>query len=314
MTENRISKQVQEYLEYKHSIGFKPKHEGSVLRSFVNYTLTNNYNGPLTKDVVLQWITSSNSSDKTGGRKIEVIRPFSKYASIYDAESEYISNLIFRNVHDRPAPYIYTEYEVIQLMKYCETLFSPDGIRAKTMEIIIGLLYVTGLRPSEPVHLLITDVDWDNGILHIRNTKFSKERFVPISKSVLQKLVEYKSWIDNKIGLRSLDDALFYNTDGKPMEYRVVSYAFQIISKCINDKPIGYKNIRLYDFRHTMAYNTLRKWAEQGIDCNANLHVLSTYLGHVKPEDTYWYLSATPEMLEICCLKYEKMFSGGDYE
>ena len=59
-----------------------------------------------------------------------------------------------------------------------------------------------------------------------------------------------------------------------------------------------------------MACNTIRKWNEQGIDVNARLHVLSTYMGHVKPEDTYWYLSATPEMLELSCRKYEAQFGG----
>ncbi len=195
MNENRISRQLIEYLEYKHSLGFKLKHEESVLKNFVRYTLEYNYDGPIKRDIVFQWISNGKPSDKTRGRKIEVIRPFSKYAATFDDQAEAIYDLIYMNVHDRPVPYIYTEDEVFQLMNRCKTLYSPDGIRAKTIETIIGLMWSTGLRPSEPIHLVTSDVDLHNGILRIRNTKFSKERFVPITESVVQKLSDYKSWI-----------------------------------------------------------------------------------------------------------------------
>lgn len=130
----------------------------------------------------------------------------------------------------------------------------------------------------------------------------------------MQKLSDYKSWIESKIGIRFLDDAFFYNTGGIPINLRSVEDAFKLIRRCINAEPVGYKNVRLYDFRHTMACNTIRKWTEQGIDVNSNLHVLSTYLGHVKPADTYRYLSATPGMLELSCSKYEDLFGGNQYE
>lgn len=310
MSENKISKQLIEYLEYMHSLGFKLKQEEGVLKNFVRFTLICDYDGSLTKDIVLQWISNCKPSDKTRGRKIEVVRPFSKYVATFDSHAEIIYNQIYRNVRDRPIPYIYTEDEVLQLMKRCKTLYSPDGIRGKTIEIIIGLLWSTGMRPSEPVHLTIRDVDLKNGALHIRKTKFSKERIIPIKESVIQKLHDYASWIGKTIGGLSTDDSFFYTTGGLPINLRSVEYAFKIVRKCINAKPIGYKNIRLYDFRHTMACNTIQRWTEQGVDINTNLHVLSTYLGHVKPADTYWYLSATPRMLENSCLKYEEMFGG----
>jgi len=310
MLENRITKQLIEYLEYKRSLGFQLKHEESTLSNFTKYTLECAYDGPLTRNIVLQWISKGSSSDKTRGRKIEVIRPFSKYVASFDDQAEAIYDKIYKNIHDRPVPYIYKEEEVIKLMEQSKTLHSPDGIRAKTIEIVIGLLWSTGLRPSEPIRLETGDVDFKNRVLHIRNTKFSKERFVPITDSVMQKLANYKSFIESKIGLRSMNDPFFYNTGGSPINIRSVEYAFKLIRGSIDAKPIGYKNVRLYDFRHTMVCNTIYKWTKQGIDINTKLHVLSTYLGHVKPADTYWYLSATPGMLELSCLKYEEMFGG----
>ncbi|WP_277406945.1 hypothetical protein [Lacrimispora xylanisolvens] len=104
MNENRISKQLIEYLEYKHSLGFKLEHEEGVLKNFVRYTLKYDYDGPLTRDIVLQWISNSKPSDKTRGRKIEVIRPFSKYAATFDDQAEAIYDLIYKKCPRQTRP------------------------------------------------------------------------------------------------------------------------------------------------------------------------------------------------------------------
>lgn len=315
MLANRISEQAKDYLNYKRNLGFLLKNYESVLMGFVNYTLMQEYNGPLTREIVFQWLaTFPAAKDKTLGRKIEAIRPFSKYVASFDGEAEAIYDRIFRNVHDRPAPYIYTEDEVILLMKECESLYSPDQIRAKTTAAVIGLLWSCGLRPSEPVSLQYKDVDLKNGILHIRDTKFSKERYIPLDSSVTQKLAEYLSWIESILGSRHPDDPFFYTTGGKPLTWNSLHYAFKLIRSCIDAQTKGYPYVRLYDFRHTMACNTIKRWAENGMDVNEKLYILSTYMGHVHPEDTFWYLSATPEMLSLSCSKYEDMFGGGHYE
>ena len=310
MKNNRISRQLEDYLTYKRSLGFKLIHESTVLRRFADYTLEIGYDGPLTQDIALSWAASDTSSDKTMGRRMEVIRPFSRYAHAFDAEAEVIHSLVYKNVHDRPVPYIYQESVVLQLMNECRNLYSPDGIRAYTIETVIGLLWATGMRPSEPTNLVIADVDLDNRLLRIRKTKFSKERIIPIDGTMSEKLRDYKRRITEKLGSKTADEAFFYTTGGKPLTESALSYAFKLIRPCINANPTGYPHVRLYDLRHTMACNTIRRWHNQGLDVNAKLHVLSTYMGHVRPEDTYWYLSATPELLELSCSKYEERFGG----
>lgn len=226
---------------------------------------------------------------------------------------EVIHTLIYKNVHERPTPYIYSETEVLQLMNACKTLYSPDHIRAYTMEIVIGLLWTTGMRPSEPIHLTIADVDVEHQLLFIRKTKYSKERIIPMDQSVAKKLETYKEWIYHKLGPKTEIEPFFYTTGGVPLTQNALTYAFQLIRPCIHAKPTGYPYVRLYDFRHTMACNTLLKWNKQGIDIHEKLYVLSTYMGHEKPEDTFWYLSATPELLALCSSKYERKF-GGDFD
>lgn len=310
---NRILLQLNEYIEYKHSLGFEIKHEECVLRNFVKYTLESEYDGPLTREIVFEWISSGIQTDKTMGRKLEAVRPFMKYAAVFDEDAEVICGRVYRNVHERPVPYIYTEDETMRLMNQCNGLYSPDGIRSKTVAIVIGLLWATGLRPSEATQLQNRAVDTDNNIIHVINTKFGKERLVPIDSSVSKHLTAYRGWISEKIGCKGEDEPFFYTTGGNPLSERAMSYAFQKIRGCIDAKTIGYPAVRLYDFRHTMASRTIMKWSEQGEDINTKLHILSVYMGHVKPQDTYWYISATPEIMNQSCAKYEELF-GGDYD
>ena len=103
-------------------------------------------------------------------------------------------------------------------MDESKNLYSPDGIRSYTTNIIIGLLWSTGMRPSEPVNLLNEDVDFKNNTLHIRKTKFSKERYIPIHKSVTEQLCSYHQWIEEKLGLKSSKDPFFYTTGGQKID------------------------------------------------------------------------------------------------
>ena len=124
-------------------------------------------------------------------RKMQVIKTFSKYVAALDSEAQCIQGKFYRNAHDRPEPYIYSENEVLMLMNECDRLYSPDGIRARTIKCIIGLLWATGMRPSEPVNLIRKDVDLAHACITVRETKFAKERIIPVSTSVIQALEEY---------------------------------------------------------------------------------------------------------------------------
>lgn len=314
MISNTISKLLQEYLEYKHSLGFKLMGEGYVLNRFARYTLSRGYDGSLTMDIVLDWIASEGGSDKTKGRRLEAIRPFSKYIAAFDTSVQSIEERVFRNTHDRPKPYIYSEKEVGILLEECDNLYSPDGIRAYSMKTIIGLLWSTGMRPSEPLKLCTKDVDFIHSTILIRENKFSKDRIIPVADTVIQNLSLYKAWIESRIGPLKLDSPFFYTTHRKPLDEGASRYAFGLIRDSINAQPEGYTNVRLYDFRHTFATRTIIRWFKQGIDVNSKLYILSAYLGHVHPRDTYWYLSATPELLDLACSKYEAQFGGDNNE
>jgi len=315
LTSNRISKQLDEYILYKQSLGFKIKGEIFVLRKFIRYTLSLDYDGPLTKNLVLKWCSlDKNASDKTKGRRFEPISPFAKFVTSFDGEAEAMPKCPYGNPHTRTTPYIYTELETKQLMDECNNLYSLDGLRQLTMKIAIGLLWATGLRTSELTNLKIKDVDFNTKALYIWNSKFRKDRIVPFSNSVRIELKKYKLEIDNRLGTRNDDKYFFVTTGKRPLDIRAFEYAFIKIRDCIKANPIGHPAVRLMDFRHTFACKTILSWLEKGVEVNSKLTVLSTFLGHVKPQDTYWYLSATPEMLNAVCTRYEKKFGGSYYE
>lgn len=140
---------------------------------------------------VILFLTGSLPVPKVIKQRGESLRPFSKYISAFEPDAESIPNKLFHNVHSRPEPYIYTETEVITLMDACESLFSPDGIRSRSVKYIIGLLWSTGMRPSEPINLRLRDIEFEKQIIVVRETKFAKERLIPVTNSVIQKIIIY---------------------------------------------------------------------------------------------------------------------------
>lgn len=308
---NRVSLLVEEYLSYKRNLGFQLIAEAVYLRAFAKYTVDIEYEGHLTREIVFRWCESGdNPSLITKGRRYEPLYSLAMYASAYDPESQMLPRLPYGNPHKRVMPHIYSEDETCKLMERCGKLYSPDGIRALTVKTAIGLLWATGLRTSELVKLNNTDVDFNKNLLYIRSSKFNKDRLIPLTQDVAEKLYEYKTYIDTKFPGRPENAIFFVTTGGIPLNSRALEYAFQKIRDCIDVSDSGYTKARLYDFRHTFASRTVARWYKCGEDANAKLFLLSTYLGHIHPEDTYWYLTATPELLSLSAQKYEQFFGG----
>lgn len=309
--ENLITSQVEEYIEYKRSLGYKLSIDAEELRRFATFTREIRHSGSLTSELAIRWaMLKSSYSRYYMATRLKTVHTFAKYVIAFDSNAQLPQLGVFGKVSSRTCPYIYTDEEITLLMAEARKLFSPDGIRAYTVSTAIGLLRATGLRVSELTLLKNEDVCLDKGYLVINCSKFRKDRIVPLHPSSTKELGKYSCFIAEKLGQRSDDDYFFVNSYGREFNIRCFEYAFQLI------RPILYKDkaddnvphIRLYDARHTFACETIRHWLESGVDVNQKLHLLSTYMGHVKPEDTYWYLSATPDLLAISCKKYETAF------
>ena len=189
-----------------------------MLKCFCAYTFGMEYDGPLTLDISLSWACLGDASDKTPGRRLEILRPFSKFAASVDDEAQIIPSKIFAGCHSRPEPYILSEEEVVELMEACKGLYPEGDIRGRSIETILGLLWATGLRPSEPIKLTVSDVDLDRNVLFIKRTKFNKSRCVPIAGNVAAKLADYSKCIESERGARKPEDPFFLTTGWKPLK------------------------------------------------------------------------------------------------
>lgn len=309
LEDNRITRQIEEYVTYKRSLGYVIKVEAQELRRFAKYTREIAYDGSITEELAVQWASLHDRFTRLyRARRLETLHTFAVYISAFDEQAQIPRNGIFGRAHMRTVPYIYTDDEVLSLMHGTDSLFSPDEIRSYTVAVAIGLMHATGIRVSELTSLRIADVQMEEGYLFIRNSKFKKDRLVPLHATVIAKLLAYRVFIENKIGLRDSDNYFFVTTYGRRFKTRAFEYAFQSIRpRVFGDKT---KPPRLFDLRHTFACNTIKRWHEAGDDVNRKLYLLSTYMGHVKPADTYWYLSATPELLEMAARKFESRFGG----
>lgn len=188
-------------------------------------------------------------------------------------------------------------------MKEASRLVSPTGLRALTYTTLIGLLAATGLRPGEALALDNSDVDLNNGILSIRQSKFGKSRFVPLADSTRAALAKYARQRD-KLCLSARSEAFLVSERGQRLQGCTARCTFARISCTVGVRPAtGSRRIgrgpRLQDFRHCFATRKLIEWYRAGLDVGRELPKLATYLGHVDVAHTYWYLEAVPELLQL---------------
>ena len=184
---------------------------------------------------------------------------------------------------------------------------SPDnGLRPHTYATFFGLLACTGLRVSEALNLARSDVDWRQGMLTIRQTKFRKSRFVPLHGSTTRALKKYAGLRD-RIHPSSAAESFFISSRGTALALSTVEVLFGRLREANLSRPHhpGKGRPRIHDFRHTFACRRLLRWYQEGADVEYALPALSTYLGHTCVADTYWYLTGIPELLELAARRFE---------
>jgi integrase len=172
-------------------------------------------------------------------------------------------------------------------------------LRALTYRTLIGLLAATGMRTGEACGLDRPDVDLDDGILTIRGTKYQKYRRVPVHPTTVAALRDYAAARDRLCSSVNTS-AFLISTRGTRLDRGNLKYTFHPLLEAANIRPLpGRRRPRLHDFRHMFAVSTLLDWYRDDKDVQPRLPLLSTYLGHVDPEATYWYLTGSPELLAL---------------
>jgi integrase len=235
------------------------------------------------------------------------VRGFAAFRAASDPRTEVppLGLLPHRYRRKPPYIYIYSDNEIGRLLKAAEHLPSKTGLRARTYSTLLALLAVTGMRIGEVVALDRGDVDLSGAVLTIRRTKFGKSRLLPVHATTRGALREYADQRD-RIQPRPRTTGFFVAEHGGRLTTNVVERTFVRLSREVGLRsPSDRRGPRLHDIRHRFAVATMLRWYRTGVDVERHLPELSTYLGHGHPTDTYWYLSAVPELMRMVVARLE---------
>lgn len=290
--------EAEQYLEMRRKLGFAMHIEGEELLRFARYAEREGHNGPLTVEIALQWAQTSSGSRIYHARRLDIVRRFARYLKLSVPETEIPQEGMLGPSYRRISPYIYSEEEVSALIEACHRLTPVNGIRPHSHATLFGLLACTGMRISEALNLSIDDFDSEQGLITIIEGKFHKSRLLPLHPSSVKALMAYRKRRESR---HPSTRAFFVTELGTSLKYIKVLMTFRMIAESFN----WSRDTRIHGLRHTFAVRKLLQWHGDGEDVHRHIGELSTYLGHCKIHDTYWYFSAVPELMALVGRQFE---------
>lgn len=309
-----MARHVKEYLQQRRSLGFELQSQGELLQKFAEYLDRSGRRGPITTEVALWWVNLPQPISRNyRARRLSAVRCFARYLAARDGRTEVPSRRLVAQASFHQRPHLYSQRELEQLLAATGRLWPSYPLKRLTFQTLFGLLACTGLRVSEALKLKAQQVDLDRGILRVEKTKFKKSRLVPLHPTTTRVLRRYAA---ARFGREALRDgsAFFVNGDGNHLTYHAVCRAFQQLRDILGWKQGNgeWPRPRIHDLRHTFACQRLLRWYRQGKNVHNLVMALSTYLGHGKVSDTYWYLTGTPELLAIAGGRFERFAQPGE--
>jgi integrase len=308
---------VKRYLDERHRLGFSARTQAYALRSFARHVHAVGHVGPITIEVMADWAHSdsrASSDPRTWARRLKLLRSFIRWLLQFEPGCEVPDDAIFGRLPERQAPHIYSEQEIIDLLAAARQLGPAPGLRGIVYETLFGLLASTGMRISEALALTNADVDLKQGMLTIHLAKFGKSRQVPLHPSTVEALHFYRGRRD-LAGISAQDEAPFFvgtrgRRRGATLGERQVHRVFIELRERLGWRNRGAHHApRIHDMRHTFVVRRIVLWQAQGVDVDQAMLSLSTYVGHAMVTNTYWYLSAVPELMALAAGRFETFLS-----
>ena len=291
-----------DYLTLRRSLGFKLEREGALLPDFIAF-LEEAGSAVITTTLALAWATQpARATPRWWATRLGMVRRLAAYARTLDPRNEVPPPDLLPYAKHRSPPYIYRDDEVLALMAAAEGIRHP--FRAQTFRTLLGLLASTGMRVGEAIALDQGDLDLEQAVLTVRDSKFGTSRHLPLHPTTVRALQDYAA-SRNRYVRRSPGPAFFMSLATTRLIYQNIhSTFFRLVDQAglAHRKP---RRPRIHDLRHTFAVRTLIDWHRAGLDVEPRLPALSTYLGHVHPSGTYWYLSAVPELVGSAAKRLE---------
>ena len=301
---------VEDYLTMRRQLGFALKISGHQLLRFARFADDKGHRGPITLKLATQWARSNAPRPITWADRIELLRPFAKYRAQFDPATEIPPSHLFGSYRRRLVPHIYTTQEIQSLLTAASQLPPAGGLRPATYETLFGLLAVTGLRISEALHLKRQDVDLEDGIITVRETKCCKSRLVPLHPTSTKALQRYAHLRDVKVPIPPVSD-FFLSDGGRRMLQDTVQRRFRHLCNQLHWRSRGgHPAPRIQDLRHSFITHCLLRWYRENINVDNKMLSLSTYVGHAEVSYTYWYVTGIPELMAIATRRFEQFKAG----
>lgn len=279
------------YLTVRHAVGYELRVPAILLRSFVRFAQDRGHSH-VTAQTAFDWAAMAPSKAQRQYRLKALIR-FAKYARANDARHEVPSDSFFGHHRRRPPPFIFTPTDIDRLLQAASRLGPEGSLRPYMYRTLFALLACTGLRISEALALRFDDITSD-GLL-VRETKFHKERLVPLHETAMDGLEDY---LIRRRRVGGADNHVFISLRGQGVRYYTVYETFRSLVQALGLEPeTARPRPNLHSLRHTFAVRVLEACPQGRDRINRHMLALSTYLGHARITDTYWYLEATPQLM-----------------
>lgn len=300
MNARALESRLEQYLAVRSALGYRDYFLRNLLQDFVRYVIARHQKGPIRAKTAVDWAcaTSGRNSASRLAYRLSAARGFLAHlrASVPDTE---VPEAGLLKKSPRRIPYLFSKGQILELLKAASSLGPVNSLRPHTYETILGLMASTGIRIGEAIHLKTEDVklDADPPRLEIRESKFRKSRLLPLHPTTADKLRKYARR-RARVGYGSAHTAFFVSERRKPLCYETLRSWFARTTRELGMRSAGDRRTpTLHGLRHHFAVERLTLWGQQGACVRELAPNLSVYMGHVSPEESYWYLTSTPALL-----------------
>jgi integrase len=302
-----LTRHVKDYLRLRRALGFKLERAGSALPQLLAFMEAAGAE-TITADLAIRWARQPAHARPTyWAQRLAIARGFARYLRTINPATEVPPPGVFPARRHRPAPYLWSDHDVCRLLDQARQLRSP--LRAVTHETLFGLLAASGMRLGEALGLDRGDIDLRAGVITIREAKFDRSRLVPLHPTATKALARYAAERD-RLCRKPRSSAFFLSLAGTRLDRSAVDETLRALTTALGIRTTTV-HPRAHDLRHRFAVGTLIRWMRSGVDVDGHIAALSAYLGHVSPADTYWYLSAVPELMELAAQRLQARSGAG---
>lgn len=303
-----LKEHVDDYLRLRRALGYKLARHGRLLPQLVAY-LEAAGASTITSELAISWARlPSGAHPRYWAARLAIARGFAAYLKTLDPATEVPPAGVFAARYLRPTPYLWSGEDIRRVLEAARGLRPP--LRAASYEALFGLLAVTGMRVGEAVALEPGDVDLEGALITIREhtAKLERARLVPLHATTVAALERYVA-ARRRLCPRPRANTFFVSAAGTRIDRSAVSKTLREITTALGLRTEAVRP-RAHDLRHSFAVGTLVGWQRAGVRIDEQIAALSAYLGHASPADTYWYLSATPELMGAAAERLELRFGG----